>query len=1044
VSLDVVVVTYNSSALLPDALAGLPDSARVVVVDNASTDDSVEVTRALGVDVVEGAVNAGFAAAANRGAAFGDGELVLFLNPDAVVDAGLIERLCARFDADPGLGVLSPRLRRPDGSEQRVRWPFPSAPGAWREALGLHRLRSRPAGDGFVIGACFMVRRSVLEAVGGFDTRFWLYSEEADLCRRVRDAGWRVEVAEDLVARHVGGASGEGAEGLVFEHFERGGEHFVAKHEGKGSLLAYRLANLKGAGLRALLPGSPPRRSLQRARVRRLLGVLGRHAGTVRLDSPATAAPCVGLVVCSLEPWDDVWRRNQFFVRELLALHPDRRVLFVEPPFDWVHEVRRRCGRVRRRGLRPLDADGRVVRLEPGKVWPGVLGGLADRSRRRQVRAAAAELGFVAPTLWVNDPAYAGLAAEARWPAVYDITDDWTEAGDGARATRRVRARERRLFAECERVVVCSPGLADSRSALPAADDPVLIPNAVDTSLFGAPQARPVDLPPGPVAVYVGTLHEDRLDVDLVVELAQRRSDLAVALVGPDALSATSRARLVGAGVRVIGARPHAQVPGYLQHADVVVVPHVVSAFTESLDPIKAYECLAVGRPTVATPVAGFRELGDPVQVVDRAGFVDAVGTVVDGGWRASAPRPVPTWTERAAAFDEVLASARRARRRPLSVVYVDHCALLSGGELALARLLPAIEGVDAHVILGEHGPLEAMLRDAGATVEVLALDTGVATTHRHEVTASSLGVRRVVATGRDTWVLARRLRQLKPDLVHTNSLKAALYGGVAGRLAGVPVVWHIRDRIAADYLPAGARKVVRALAHVLPTVVIANSEATRATLGRAVRAGVVPSPVLYDSVAVLVDSLDDRPRPFEVAMVGRLAPWKGQDVFLDAFAQAFGGGSERALVVGSAMFGDDEYAATLPGLAAELGLADRVEFTGFVHDVASVLGRVDVLVHASVIPEPFGQVVIEGMAAGLTVIASNEGGPAEVIRDGVDGLLYPAGDAHALAAVLRRVAGDEELRARLGSAARVRAADFSPQHVGAQVRAIYDQALSG
>ena len=96
-----------------------------------------------------------------------------------------------------------------------------------------------------------------------------------------------------------------------------------------------------------------------------------------------------GLVVCSLEAWDEVWRRNQFFVRELLAADPNRRVLFVEPAHDVVHEWRRRSGRRHASGLRPLPEDGRVVRFEPRKVWPRVLGPFADRSLRRQVVEAA-------------------------------------------------------------------------------------------------------------------------------------------------------------------------------------------------------------------------------------------------------------------------------------------------------------------------------------------------------------------------------------------------------------------------------------------------------------------------------------------------------------------------------------------------------------------------------------------------------------------------------------------------------------------------------
>jgi hypothetical protein len=104
-------------------------------------------------------------------------------------------------------------------------------------------------------------------------------------------------------------------------------------------------------------------------------------------------------------------------------------------------------------------------------------------------------------------------------------------------------------------------------------------------------------------------------------------------------------------------------VPAFLQHADVVVIPHQVNRFTESLDPIKAYECLAAGRPTVSTPVAGFRDLGDPVVVVGRDHFVAAVGEALDSG-----PRPpvapgsgVPTWRQRADAMAGVMARVRTA-----------------------------------------------------------------------------------------------------------------------------------------------------------------------------------------------------------------------------------------------------------------------------------------------------------------------------------------------------------------------------------------------
>jgi glycosyltransferase involved in cell wall biosynthesis len=178
--------------------------------------------------------------------------------------------------------------------------------------------------------------------------------------------------------------------------------------------------------------------------------------------------------------------------------------------------------------------------------------------------------------------------------------------------------------------------------------------------------------------------------------------------------------------------------------------------------------------------------------------------------------------------------------------------------------------------------------------------------------------------------------------------------------------------------------------------------------------------------------------------MVGRIAPWKGQDVFVRAFADAFPGGPEQAVVVGAPLFGSDEeqYLEDLRRLSASLGLDGRLEFAGHREDVAAELERIDVLVHASVLPEPFGQVVAEGLAAGLPVVAAAAGGPAELIEDGVTGLLYPPGDARALAACLRRLAADPGLGVRLGRAGRRRAAAFSPGRVATKVTAVYRQAL--
>ena len=313
----------------------------------------------------------------------------------------------------------------------------------------------------------------------------------------------------------------------------------------------------------------------------------------------------------------------------------------------------------------------------------------------------------------------------------------------------------------------------------------------------------------------------------------------------------------------------------------------------------------------------------------------------------------------------------------------------------------------------------------------------------RDRVRAGRLPLGSAVVTAAYVVRLARRLRRLCPDLVHTNSLKAAIYGGLAARLAGVPVVWHIRDRISEDYLPPAAVRLVRALARRVPAGVIANSQSTLDTLGPlSCPTAVVPSPI--DPALLHRPHPPRGDRPFTAAMVGRLAPWKGQHVFLEAFARAFPGGPERALVVGGALFGETDYESEIYALTARLGLTDRVEFTGFTDDVAGQLDRADVLVHASVIPEPFGLVVVEAMAAGLPVIAADAGGPAEVITHRVDGILCPPGDIEALATTLQGLAVDEDLGGLLSTNARSRAGDFGPGRIGPSVVDLYEAALSG
>jgi glycosyltransferase involved in cell wall biosynthesis len=146
---------------------------------------------------------------------------------------------------------------------------------------------------------------------------------------------------------------------------------------------------------------------------------------------------------------------------------------------------------------------------------------------------------------------------------------------------------------------------------------------------------------------------------------------------------------------------------------------------------------------------------------------------------------------------------------------------------------------------------------------------------------------------------------------------------------------------------------------------------------------------------------------------------------------------------VGSVLFGEKEYERDVHQLVQQLGLDDCIEFTGFREDVPDVIAGLDILVHASTTGEPFGQVIIEAMAAGKPVIATNGGGVPEIVDDGVTGLLVSMGDADAMAAAIERLLEDPALCARMGEAGLARVQQhFTIQLTAERVQAVYDQLI--
>jgi glycosyltransferase involved in cell wall biosynthesis len=353
---------------------------------------------------------------------------------------------------------------------------------------------------------------------------------------------------------------------------------------------------------------------------------------------------------------------------------------------------------------------------------------------------------------------------------------------------------------------------------------------------------------------------------------------------------------------------------------------------------------------------------------------------------------------------------------------------------------------IQHRLLLFEDGPIAESLRP-DTEVYILPLSDDIRDARKEELSSgwlNSLGKLKTLSVF--ILRLSRTIGNLDVDIVHTNSLKADILGGIAGRLARKRVIWHVRDRIADDYLPSRTVRIFRRLARWIPHAIIANSNATLETLHLSPEYG------QKSKVATVVhDGFDFAELPsgeavpqgsLVVGLVGRISPWKGQDVFLNAIHEIHGEFPEaRFQVVGSALFGEEAYESRLRALSTELGLDGCVEFCGFVRDIQKHIAKLDLLVHASTIPEPFGQVIIEGMAAGKPVIASRGGGAMEIVVDGVSGVLVTMNDSKALAAAMRELLGDAAMRLRLGAGGRERVQDsFRIELTAAKIGQVYSE----
>ena len=337
-----------------------------------------------------------------------------------------------------------------------------------------------------------------------------------------------------------------------------------------------------------------------------------------------------------------------------------------------------------------------------------------------------------------------------------------------------------------------------------------------------------------------------------------------------------------------------------------------------------------------------------------------------------------------------------------MKILFLDQSGKPGGAELCLIDIAKPYRD-SCLVGLFADGPFRHLLEQQHIPVQVLA--TGPIQVRKESSLAQGLG-----SLGSLVPVIAQVVRKASEyDLIYANTQKALVVGALASFFSRRPLIYHLHDILSKDHFSRTNRSLAVTLANGFASLAIANSKASLAAF---VEAGGRPDitevvyngfePELYRSNESNLSQLrqqlglDGR---FIVGHFSRLSPWKGQHVLLEALAHC--PKDVTAILVGDALFGEQDYVQHLHSLVAALGLEERVRFLGFRSDIVQLMSACDLVAHTSTAPEPFGRVIVEAMLCGRPVVAAEAGGAIELVEPGVTGWLVPPGEPQQLAAVI-------------------------------------------
>jgi glycosyltransferase involved in cell wall biosynthesis len=387
------------------------------------------------------------------------------------------------------------------------------------------------------------------------------------------------------------------------------------------------------------------------------------------------------------------------------------------------------------------------------------------------------------------------------------------------------------------------------------------------------------------------------------------------------------------------------------------------------------------------------------------------------------------------------------------AVLFIHHANDMYGADIGLLHSVKSLDRGKYYPIvilpsdMPPPGMLSSELERLGVEYHVLPL--GIL---RRKYLSSRWIVRLAWDLARGIAYVHRMARSRKVALVYINTI-VAVAGPIGGKLAGVPVLWHVREILA---MPRLVRWALHKTLSVCADRIVCISNAVRDSLIQEAPGLERKSVVVYNAVSVVASSgvgRDDGLRkelgvaqdaPL-IGMVGRVTHWKGQEILAEAAGRLLKKHPDLRFVAVGSYFADEvHYLDKLKALINHLGLDGRFHLVDYRSNVTDVYRALDIFVLPSRKPEPFGRVTVEAMMQGRPVIATNHGGSCELIQEGVTGVLVPPSDPQALVTAIERLLKDRSLGDRLGQAAAIYAHEnFSLPRYEDRIRDVIDRLVT-